>query len=68
MMLPGEVCGGGKFYCVRDADGFGCRDVALIVTVMVVGWSTVESFDAVGSPGWGLICSVMDNNFAACRR
>ena len=57
-----------EFNCVRDADGFCCRDAALIVTIMVVGWSNEESFGAVVSSGWAVIYSVVNNNFAACRR
>ena len=57
----------GKNSTVLEVDGFCCRDVALIVTVMVVGWSNVESFGAVVSPGWAFICLVVNNNFAACR-
>ena len=40
-----------EFNCVRDTDGFCCRDVGLIVTVVMVGWSNVESFGTVaGEP------------------
>ena len=56
-----------KLNCVRDADGFCCRDVTLIVTVMMVGWSNVEPFCTVVSPGWAFICSVVNNYFVACR-
>ena len=59
---------GEEFNYVRAADGFCCRDVALIVTVMVIGWSSVESFGAVVSPGWAFICLVVNDYFAACRR
>ena len=51
-----------EFNCVRDADGFCFRNVALIVTVMMVGWFNVESLGTVVSPGWAFIFSV-----AACR-
>ena len=56
-----------EFNCVRDADGFCFRNVALIVMVMMVGWSNVESLGSVGSPGWAFICAVVDNYFAAYR-
>ena len=56
-----------EFNCVRDADGFSCRDAALIVMVMMVGWSNVESLGSVGSPGWAFIGAVGNNDFAAHR-
>ena len=56
-----------EFNCVRDADGFCFRNVALTVTVMMVGWSNVESLGSVGSPGWAFICAVVNEYFAACR-
>ena len=56
-----------EFNCIRDVDGFCGRDVALIVTVMMVGWSNVESFRSMGSPAWAFICLVVNNHFAICR-
>ena len=56
-----------EFNCVRNADGFCCRDVTLIVTVMLVGWANIEPFGAVGSPGWTFVYSAVNNYFAACR-
>ena len=56
-----------EFNCVRDADGFCSRDVALIVMVMMVGWSNAESLGTMVSPGWAFVCSVVNNNFAARR-
>ena len=57
---------GKEFNCVRYADGFCCRDVTLIVTVLLVSWANIESFCTVGSPGWSLVCSVVYYYFAAC--
>ena len=45
---------------IRDADGFCSWDVALIVTVMMIGWSNVESLGSVVSPGWAFSCPVMN--------
>ena len=58
---------GEEFNCVRDTDGFCCRYVALKGTVMMGDWSNVEPLCTVGSPGWALICLVVNNYFAACR-
>ena len=55
-----------EFNCVRDADGFCCRDVTSIVTVMLVGRANIEPFGTVGSPGWSIVCLVVNNCFAAC--
>ena len=54
-----------EFNSVRDTDGFCCRDVALIVTVMVVTWPNVEFLCAVISPEWSLSCSVVNNHLAS---
>ena len=56
-----------EFNCVRDEDVFCSRNVALIVTVMMVDWSNVECMDSVGSPGWAFIFAVVNNNLASSR-
>ena len=56
-----------KFNSVRYADGFCCRNVTLVVTVMLVGWPNIETIGTVGSPGCALVCSVVYHDFAACR-
>ena len=52
---------------VRDADGFCSWNVALIVMVMMIGWSNVESLGSVGSPGWTFSCVVVNSNLASNR-
>ena len=32
---------------------------------MLVGWANVKPFSTVGSPGWSLVCLVVNNYFAA---
>ena len=33
----------------------------------MAGWSNIEPFCTVGSPGWAFICPVVNNDFAACQ-
>ena len=58
---------GKEFNSVRDADGFCSWDVALIVTVIMIGWSNVESLGSVVSPGREFSCAVANNNLASSR-
>ena len=56
-----------EFNSVRDADG-GSKNVALIVTVMMIGWwPNVELLGSVVSPGWMFYCAVVNSNLASSR-
>ena len=70
-LIRGQRCCDGcvvwkKFNSVRNADGFGCRNVTLVVTVMLVGWPNIETIGTVGRPGCTFVCSVVNHYFAAC--
>ena len=54
-----------EFNCVRDADGFCSWNLALIVMVMMAGWSNAESLGSMGSPGWAFSCAGGNNNLAS---
>ena len=54
-----------KFNSVRYADRFCCRDVTLIVTIMIAGWANIVPFGTVVGPGCWFLCSVVYHYFAA---
>ena len=54
-----------EFNSVRDADGFCSLNVALIVTVIMIGRSNVEPLGSVISPGWAFSCTAVNNNLAS---
>ena len=56
-----------EFNSVRYTDGFCSRNVAMIVTVMMIGRSNVESLGSVVSLGWTFSCAIVNNNLASSR-
>ena len=55
-----------KINSVRYADGFCCRNVTLLVTVMLVGRPNIESIGTMGAPGCTFVGSIVNYYFAAC--
>ena len=66
--MPGGMCGvvWKESNSARYADEFCCRDVTLIVTVMLAGWANIVPFGTMVSPGCLLVFSVVYHYFSAC--
>ena len=65
MMSPVGCVARKEFNSVRYTYGFCSWNVALIVMVMMIGWSNIESLGSVVSPGWAFSCAVVNNNLAS---
>ena len=55
-----------KFYSVRYADGLCCRNVTLVIMILLVGRNNIEAIGTMGGLGWALVGSVVYHYFAAC--